>query len=214
MHNISEKLISVEEAETALRCMRLSGLSEKEALESLDEFAFRIRDITMSKVVENIIEKELTELQRRVIKLYLYDGMNTVAIGRELNVSQANIHGTLSRANETIMRLMTPLIEYQNDILSAREVPLRVGELEEICAARNSNAREFCTRLRNLRLSFALDEKKLAANLKITQRELSDIETGRKMPSLTTAMRYSALFGAEIEMNFKNGKGVYLCRKP
>ena len=63
MNNISEKIISVEEAKTALRCMRLGGLFEDDALESLDEFVFRLRDITTSKLVERIIERELTPIQ-------------------------------------------------------------------------------------------------------------------------------------------------------
>ena len=57
MNNISEKIISVEEAKTALRCMRLGGLSEEEALESLDEFVFRLRELTTARIVEKIIEK-------------------------------------------------------------------------------------------------------------------------------------------------------------
>ena len=69
MNNISEKIISVEEAKTALRCMRLGGLSEEEALESLDEFVFRLRELTTARIVEKIIENELTPIPKRVMKL-------------------------------------------------------------------------------------------------------------------------------------------------
>jgi DNA-binding XRE family transcriptional regulator len=213
MNNISDKIISLEEAKTALRCMRLGNLSEDEALETLDEFAFRIRNLTTVKLVERIIEKELTPTQRRVIKLYLYDDMNTAQIGKQLGFSQPHAYQTLMRANETICHLMTPLIEYQNDIVNAELVPLQVGQLLEICAARNSNTDSFCKKLRNLRISYAITEQRLSSNLKISRNELLAIESGKRLPSLTTVMRYSALFDAEIEMKFKNGRGVYSCKR-
>lgn len=214
MNNISEMLISVEEAKTALRCMRLSGLSEGEALETLDELAFRLRDVTTSRLVEDIIENSLSEVQRETIKLYLYEGLNTIQIGERLGVSQASAYNALLRANNAIAKLMTPLIKYQNDICSAEIVPLRMKGLLEICVGRNGNATEFCQQLRNLRLSNAVSDEKLATVLRISRRELSEIENGKKLPSLLTATRYSALFNIEIEMNLKNGKGVYNCKKP
>lgn len=214
MNNISEKLISVEEAKTALRCMRLGDLSEEDALESLDEFAFRLRDVTTSRLVEDIIENSLSEAQREVIKLHLYEGLNTTQIGERLGISQASAYNALLRANNAIARLMTPLIKYQNDICSAEIVPLRVKRLLEICSGRNSRTELFCMQLKNLRLSNAITEERLAANLRITQRELSEIESGKKLPSLLTATRYSALFSIEIEMNLKNGKGVFNCKNP
>lgn len=213
MNNISEKLISVEEAKTALRCMRLSDLSEVEALETLDELAFRLRDVTTSRLVEDIIENSLSEVQRETMKLHLYEGLNTTQIGERLGVSQASAYNALLRANSAIAKLMTPLIKYQNDICSAEIVPLRMKKLLEICAGRNSSATEFCLQLRNIRLSNAVSEERLAMNLHISQRELSEIESGKKLPSLLTATRYSALFDIEIEMNLKNGKGVYNCKK-
>lgn len=213
MNNISEKLISVEEAKTALRCMRLCDLSEAEALETLDELAFRLRDVTTSRLVEDIIENSLSEVQRDAMKLHLYEGLNSTQIGERLGVSQASAYNALLRANNAIAKLMTPLIKYQNDICSAEIVPLRMEKLLEICAGRNGSAKDFCLQLRNLRLSNALSEERLATSLRISQRVLSEIESGKRLPSLLTATRYSALFEIEIDMNLKNGKGVYNCKK-
>lgn len=214
MNFSEEKMISVEEAKKALRCMQLSGLSLEEALETLDDCAFRIRNLTTSKIVERLIETELTEPQRRVIKMYFYDEMNTVQIGKALNISQASAYQTIERASNILVRLLTPLIEYQNDIAVTDEIPIKVNGLLKICAAQNSNAKDFATQLRNLRLAYDVSEERLAANLKISEHELAEIETGKRLPTVIAAMRYSALFDAEINMNFKNGKGVFLCRKP
>lgn len=214
MNTFSEKIISVEEARTALRCMRLGDLSEDEALECLDEFVFRVRNITTAKIVEEIIEKELTPLQTEVMKMYLYDNMGVAQIGRVLGLSQAAVSKIVVRANNTIVKLMTPLIKYQSDVSDAEIVPIKIGKLLDICSARNGNAASFGEELKNLRIAYDIGAEQLSSNLKISKWDLTAIESGRKIPSITTAMRYSALFDAEIEMKFKNGRGFYSCKRP
>ncbi len=214
MDNLSEKMISVEEAKTALRCMRLGDLNEDEALECLDEFVFRIRNVTTSKIVEEIIENELTPLQSEIMKMYLYDNLGVVQIGRIIGMSQAAVSKTMFRANNTIIKYLSPLIKYQDDITDAKLIPLRVGKLLEISAAKNGNADSFGEALRNLRVAYDISPERLSSNLNISKGELAAIESGRKIPSVTTAMRYSALFNVEIDMKFINGRGFYLCKRP
>lgn len=207
-------MISVEEAKTALRCMKLGDLSEEEALECLEDFAFEIRNVTTAKLVEEIIENDLTPLQTEVMKMYLYENMGVVRIGRIIGLSQAAVSKIILRANNTIVKLLTPLIKYQNDISEAVIVPVQVNRLLEICAAKNGSTDSFCENLRNLRVAFDISKERLSTNLKISKGELEAIESGRKIPSITTAMRYSALFDVEIVMKFKNGRGFYSCKRP
>ena len=82
--------------------------------------------------------------------------MNTSQIGKALGVSQPNAYQTLMRANEGIVRLMTPLVEYQNDIAKAELVPLQVNRALEICAAKNGNTNSFCAELSNLSVYYAI----------------------------------------------------------
>lgn len=214
MNNFSEKTLSLEEAKTALRCMKLGDLSEEEALDCLEDFAFGIRNVTTSKLVEEIIEKELTPLQTEVMKMYLYENLGVVQIGRIIGLSQSAVSKLIIRANNTIVRLLTPLIKYQNDISEAEIVPFQVSKLLNICAARNGNTDSFCEGLKNLRIAYDISLDRLASNLKTSRAELEAIENGRKIPSLTTSMRYSALFDVEIVMKFKNGRGFYSCKRP
>lgn len=148
------------------------------------------------------------------MKMYLYDNMGVAQIGRVLGLSQAAASKIVVRANNTIVKLMTPLIKYQSDISDAQLVPVKVGKLLDICAARNGNAASFCEELRNLRIAYDIGAEQLSSNLKISKWDLAAIEEGRKIPSITTAMRYSALFDVEIEMKFKNGRGFYSCKRP
>lgn len=214
MNNFSEKMISVEEARAALRCMRLGDLSEEEALECLEDFAFELRNVTTAKLVEEIIENDLTPSQTEILKMYLYDNMGVVQIARIMGLSQAAVSKTIVRANNTIVKLLTPLIKYQNDIADAEIVPINVGKLLSICAAKNGNTESFCEKLRNLRIAYDISKDRLSSNLKISRGELEAIESGRKIPSVTTAMRYSALFDVDIVMEFKNGRGFYSCKRP
>lgn len=213
MENISDIVLSLEEAKAALKCMRLSGLSEEESLETLDDITQRIRKVSSAKLVESIIENNLSETQRRFIKAYWYGRKNTAQIARENGVSQASVYKTLARANETIKSLMTPLVEYQRDLPGTQAVPLFISEIREICAAKNGAGASLGETLKNLRVSNAIPEQKMAQALKISLRELAEIEAGRRAPSLNAAMRYSELFGLEIKFKFTNGRGTYECRK-
>lgn len=205
-------MISLSEAKVALRCMRLGGLNEEEALECLDEVVDRVRGVTAAGLVEDIIEENLTEVQRDYIRKYWYEQKNTSQIARECGVSQASVYRTIERANEIIKNFMTPVMKYRENLKNADVVPL-VQEAMEISAARKSMTASFCEMLRNVRVAHALSPEKLADALKISLKELSEIESGYRVPSIVTAMRYTALFGLEITMNFVNGRGIYEWKK-
>lgn len=212
MTNISDEMISVDEAKAALRCMRLSGLSEEDSLESIDCFAERIRKVSTAMLVEDIIENQLSRTQSTFIKDFWYSGKNTTEIASEYEVSRANVYRTLSRASDTIRRLMTPLVEYHKNLIDIELVPIYLNEIMQICSARNSETDSFCSQLRNIRISYAITAQHLADSLKISLRELTEIESGRRIPTITTMMRYSALFGLEIKLEFTNGRGTYQCK--
>jgi len=205
-------MISLDEAKTALRCMWLGGLSEEEALDCLDEVADRVRKVTISKIVEEVIEKSLSESQRRYIRMYWYEQKNAAQIARECGVSQAGVYKTIEKANEKIKELMTPVVMYAGLVSESEVIPV-VEEAMEICSARKSLTESFCEALRNLRVGNAITTETLASALKINERELTEIESGHRIPSIVTVMRYSVLFGMEITMTFVNGKGKYKWEK-
>lgn len=209
---MSEKMISLGEAKTALRCMRLGGLDEEEALECIDEVAERVRKVTMSELVEGIIEEKLSDIQREYIKKYWYEQKNTAQIARECGVSQASVYRAIERANEIIKDLMSPVVKYAEDSVEADVITV-TQEAMEICTARKRITESFCEALRNIRVGYAIKPETLARALKISIRELEEIESGRRVPSIVTAMRYSAIFEMEIKMTFVNGKGVYEWKK-
>ncbi|MCQ2485120.1 MAG: helix-turn-helix domain-containing protein [Clostridia bacterium] len=212
MEETSEKMISLSEAKAALRCMRLGGFNEEEALDCLDETVRRVRTVTTSALVEDIIRDNLSEVQRDYIRKYWYEQKNTSEIARECGVSQASVYRTIERANEIIKDLMTPVMKYRENVKNVGILPL-VQEAVEISAAMNSMTESLCENLRNVRIANALSVERLARALKISAGELEEIESGRKVPSIVTAMRYSAIFGLDITMNFVNGRGYYKCQK-
>ena len=212
MEESSEKMISLDEAKTALRCMIRGGLNEEEALDCLEETVDRVRGVTTATIVEDIIGENLTDIQRDYIRKYWYEQKSTLQIARECGVSQASVYRTIERANETIKELMTPVMKYRENIRNAEVIPL-AREATEISAARKRIPASFCEMLGNLRTAQAISAESMARALKITVNELNEIESGRRVPSVVTAMRYSAIFGIEITMKFVNGRGIYEWKK-
>ncbi|MBO5420708.1 MAG: transcriptional regulator [Clostridia bacterium] len=213
MKNISDEVISVEEARAALRCMRLCSFDETEALESVESLVHRIRKVGTARLVEEIIEKKLSETQKHFIKEFWFNEKNTAQIARENCVSQANVYRTISRANETIKEFITPLVMYHNDLVITEIEPLYFREIMNITSASERKGISLSEQLKYIRLSNAVTSEQLAKAVCITVGELEKIENGKKLPSLEILERYSRIFNVEINLKFINGKGRYEWKK-
>ncbi len=209
MKNISDEVVSVEEARAALRCMRLCSFDEGEALESVDSLIHRIRKVGTARLVDEVVENRLSETQRRFIKEYWYENKNTAQIARENGVSQANVYRTITRANETIKDFIMPLVMYHADLTDVKMQPLHLEEIMEISSASKKKGGEIADQLKNLRLSNGVKPEQLAKAVCITLKELEMIENGRKCPTVDLISRYSKVFGIEIDLKFEKGKGRY-----
>lgn len=213
MKNISDEVISVEEARAALRCMRLCSFDETEALESVESLVHRIRKVGTARLVEEIIEKKLSETQKHFVKEFWFNEKNTAQIARENSVSQANVYRTISRANETIKELITPLVMYHNDLVITEIEPLYFNEIMNITSVSERKGISLSEQLKYIRLSNAVTSEQLAKAVCITVGELEKIENGKKLPSLEILERYSRIFNVEINLKFINGKGRYEWKK-
>ena len=213
MKNISDEVLSLEEAKAALRCMRLCSFDEEEALESIDSFVHRIRKVGMAKLIEIIVEKHLSSTQKLFFKEYWYNNKNTVQIARENGVSQANVYRAVSRANETVKAMLTPLMMYQRDLSEINMLPLYAEDTIKISSALKRENRELNDLLKSIRVANAVTPEDMARAVCITVKELEAFESGKKEPPVTILSRYSEIFGIEIEMKIYNGKGRYEWRR-
>ncbi|MBR6531686.1 MAG: hypothetical protein IKT61_04225 [Clostridia bacterium] len=209
MNNISDEVISVEEAETALRCMRLCNLDEYEALECVGDLVERVRRLSMAKLVERVIETKLTENQRIIVQEFWFSGKNTVQIAREMNVSQANVYRILTRANNSLKELLEPLIMYFNDLPSVQVVPLILEETMKICSAQHLHTDNLPSLLQKIRISKAVTPECAARAMCITAGELKKIESGHKGVTVDYLSRFSQVFSVDIDFNFVKGKVKY-----
>ncbi|MEE1504356.1 MAG: hypothetical protein UGF89_08965, partial [Acutalibacteraceae bacterium] len=168
MKNISDEVVSVEEARAALRCMRLCSFDEGEALESVESLIHRIRRVGTAKLVEEVIENRLSDTQRKFIKEYWYENKNTAQIARDNGVSQANVYRTITRANEAIKNFIMPLVMYHSDLTDIKVQPLYFEEIMKISSAMKQKGGDVSDQLRNLRLSNGVKPEQLAKAVCIT----------------------------------------------
>ena len=206
MKGISDEVISVEEAKAALRCMRLGGFDESEALESIDSLVGRIRKLGTAKLVDDIIETDLSENQRIFVQEYWFSGKSTAQIARERGMSQANVYRTLTRANETITELLTPLVRYHRDLPDVQVAPLFLAEIMGVCSARRNKGENIGEQLKSIRLSRAATPEQTARALCITEKQLGKIEGSVAEPTLELLEKYSAVFSVRFNFEFVNGR--------
>ncbi len=209
MKEISDEVISVEEARAALRCMRLCSFDETEALESIDSLVNRIRKIGTAKLVDEIIENKLSDIQRVFMKEFWYEEKNTSQIARDHGVSQSNVYRAISRANETVRELITPLVRYHADLTEMKIQPMYFEEIMKISSAAKKKEGDLSQQLKNLRVSNAVTSEQLAKAVCITVNELEKIENGRKKVTVDLLEKYSKIFGIEFNLKLVNGKGRY-----
>ncbi len=209
MNRISDEVISIEEAETALRCMRLCSLDEHEALESVDSLVDRMRRVSMASIVGEIIDTRLSENQKTVVQEFWFSGKNTMQIAREKGVSQANVYRTLTRANESIKELLTPLVTYFSDLPNVQVAPVIFREIMTVCSAKLCQEEKLGSILRNIRLSKAVTPEVAARAMCITVKELERIESGKTEPTLEFLATFSRVFSVEFDLSISNGKERY-----
>ncbi|MBQ7548532.1 MAG: transcriptional regulator [Clostridia bacterium] len=213
MNDPQETMISLDEARTALRCMRLSGLSEEEELEDIDDFTQRLRNVTAAGLVGYIIENRLSDTQRLFLKERWFSRKNTAQIAREHGVSQPNVYQTIARAENTVRDYMTPVIMYSRNILDPSIVPINYALLKRIRCAGEPFGGSMCEIIRDIRLSNAVGEEQFCTAVGISRKELEVIEKGKKMPTIPALLACSAVFGAEIRIKLTEGKGDYKWKK-
>lgn len=78
----------------------------------------------LEKTVKSVIENELDETEKNVIKLFYYKGFNAIAISKICNISRSSVYRNLNSGLKKIENTMKYVLEYEgfSENLSAGEL--------------------------------------------------------------------------------------------
>lgn len=206
MNSITENLISLEEANYALNCMKKHLFTPDEAIETLDEYVNRVRNINLSWLTDYIIETKLSSVQREIIRKIFFESKSAAECSRETGLSLRGVYSAKARGMETIGEYIEPVIMYFRNLQDKEITPLFVAEALKTSKAQKKRAGDPGEALKNLRTANCVDTDVLARALKTDEKRILSGERGKRSFTVEEIEKYSRLFGVKITVEFNQGK--------
>ena len=92
--------------------------TDKSEVQSAVGFIIINKKKSLEKTVRSVIENELEETEKKVIKLFYYDGFNTLAISEMCNIARSSVYRNLNSGLKKIENAIKYILEY--DRLSSK----------------------------------------------------------------------------------------------
>ncbi len=148
------------------------------ACEAPAEYAWRKRDVDMSLLLEEAIENELSDIEKKLVTYYWFDSLTVSEISLAEDISTSAVSTTLKRALGKLEKALGYAVKYQRDLDNETVIPLVLGKAAAIIAARRVSDGGICDRVHNLRMSQNLSREKLGKAIGIPATRLKTIESG------------------------------------
>lgn len=139
-------------------------------------YAWRKRDVDMSLLLEEAIEKELSETEKNTVTDYWYDSLSVSEIAALRGITPTAVKSTLQRAQDKLKRVLSYAVKYQRDLNNETVIPLALGRARVIAAARKASGGEVSDRIRRLRQSMNLTREALGKAIGIPTSRLCFLE--------------------------------------
>lgn len=160
--------------------------------ETLDEFLLRKRKMELNNLVKKVIDNELSESEKEIVRLHWYDGKNLTQTAKELGITKATVSKKLSKINDIVFDKLKYAIEYRfgRDYLplSAVIVKSRDPYIYSV------NPEGAAKRIRHLRVAQALSLEDVSDMTRISVGRLDSIEKAEKDATATDLAKLAAAF--------------------
>ena len=206
MNSITDNLISVEEANFALRCMREYLFTPQEALDSIETVVNRVRNIDMAHLTNHIIDTKLSAVQRHVIRRCCLEGVSVSQCAGELGLSLRAVYSARARGLEIIEEYLEPLVMYFRNLPGRDTVPLFAANSLKILAGQSHRQGTTNSIIKNIRTAYGISTQDIAKMSGVREKDILSSEKGSRPISVDEIENYSRIFGVNITLEFKKGK--------
>ncbi|MBQ8784285.1 MAG: transcriptional regulator [Clostridia bacterium] len=206
MKSITDSLISLEEANFALKCMREYMFTPAEAMESIESVVNRVRNIDMAQLTNHIINTRLSAVQRHVIRRCCLDSISANQCAQELGISLRAVYSARARGLEIIEEYLEPLVMYFRNLQGREAVPLFAENSLKILASQAHKQGETATVIKNIRTAHDASVKDTAKVTGVREKDILSAEKGTRPLSVDEIENYSRAFGVNIIIEFNKGK--------
>jgi DNA-directed RNA polymerase specialized sigma subunit len=145
--------------------------------ETVDEYIIRKRKIELNCLVREVIENELCDTDKLIVKLHWYNGKNISETAEVVGISHSNISRRLDKINETIYDKLKYALQYRygKDYSDSVRVIIKNKDALRIIPDLENSIH---SRIKHLRLTQSMSIKDTSDMTGISEKHLCDIENG------------------------------------
>ncbi|MBQ2774609.1 MAG: hypothetical protein IJF40_01805 [Clostridia bacterium] len=162
--------------------------------ESPDDYAWRRRDVDLSLLADDVIEKRLTPKEREVMTAYWFGGKTLSSIASEFGVCPSSVSRCLEKAQKKLYDALSCAVAYQHNIENVDFLPIAVRRALAVSAAKRYEPKNIGERIRKLRCSQNIGEQLLSEATGIPLKRLRAIEDSGELPTLSQIVLLAGFF--------------------
>ncbi len=161
--------------------------------ETIDEYLLRKRKVELNCLVNRVIESELTEKDKNLVKLHWYEGKNVTETAKVLGLERSAVSRRLDKINEIIYDKLKYAIEYRYGKDYSSSVKMIIKNKDALCLI-SEDFESPAGRIKNLRQrqGFSLEETEIMTG--IGKKKLESIENGERELSVSDIIRFATAF--------------------
>ncbi|MBQ7546893.1 MAG: transcriptional regulator [Clostridia bacterium] len=167
---------------------------ERAEAENLAQYVSRRRTVDLALLVRQVIDEELTPVERQTICLRYDEQMLPVEIAALLHLNKASVSRALQRGEERIRQYLKYVLRYQYNLRHVPFLPLAVRQALVVSGMRRARVFTSGARLRALRKSENLTVEDAAEGCGIQSARLRALEQ-EAAPDAQELLRLSAFYG-------------------
>lgn len=151
------------------------------AIENAKEYETRIRKLKLLKIMKSIMENELTQTQRDIVRLHYFEHKNGEEIANMYGINRSTVSRMISKIEGIFRENMRYAFEYSELNLADEVPPIKVAQAIAFITAETAKASTIGERVKRTRLSKLLTQEQVAEAVGMTASRLDMIEKSGNM---------------------------------
>ena len=176
---------------------------ERSQAEELAEYVSRRRTVELADLIGEIIDTELSEAERSLIKKYWHEKKSIPSIAKETRLSKSTVSRVLDRSYKKIEVLLRYAVKYQYNIKKTDFLPVAVREAFMLESQRHFEPASVGKRLENLRKRENLSAETFSQATDIPLEHIQALEDESSLPNTEDLIKFSSFFGVTIDYILK-----------
>lgn len=165
--------------------------------ESLDEFILRKRKIELISLVKKVIEAELNEKDKEIVRLHWYESKSVTQTAQALGIDKSTVSRRIEKINDIIYDKLKYAIEYRYGNDYSQSAKVIVKSKDALCSFVKSDSP--ADRIRQMRISQALTHKDICDMTGISEKTIEKIECGKAEATATQIAKIAVAFKVSVD---------------